>query len=760
MLKLLEKGADIRTRDKFGETSLHLACRLGRVEVVHTLLGKGASVKAKDNAGWTPLHEACKQGNVDVVQALLMKGANLEARNNMGQTPYDVAKMSHKKSVCKLLTNLPDVHNFSSPQHVVVEQTYPIVQAELIPGANNSNSCKSSKAEAGKTSTPRSSIHPTSQIVDTNSSQLDYEDFSIDVSHAEKYSDNHTNFQLTEDDILFLRMGQQIVRDGDTVPLISKEERSAIQTLTTNIIDFERSLESVRELPASLADKGPEVASYFFFFIDAFERTFVAAQAISTGAVSIELDMTDGMLHSVLSGLQSVLSGASWVAEKSNLPFVGCIAIFSALISHQKRTRKGNTFRVFEMFFRGKSRDEYVITYRKLAEQICLRLDTSTATNDSRQIGKHKRKINEIIKPVQNYLRQVHLLSVDKLTPLEKKAMKDLSVITKEVLRLHQEEQDTYQQLCTSDELTKALYFTNVLFGASSCYNNSYPTDITEQERSYELPASQRRWQSHNENAESNIQMEKIKYLEDQIQKLLKQSDGNIGIAQELQRTSLKVKKLEAKFKSDKDLTVSSGCQAQTFVTPMPIKDSQNFEQQLNQIRSELLTMSSRQEIMQETQEQHNRKLERIKMDAFIKNRVLSRYEAYEFTETLLINACGRDGQPMNIGVAEDGSFRLSGKEYCIGKVRKGNSTKSFWKGKVEVKLEDRHHDAKSIMDWFDRVDLVPVYERNKTRAILRMFSDELSEACHAGMPRPFQSQSHEDDRDKIFDSEPCINLK
>lgn len=71
---------------------------------------------------------------------------------------------------------------------------------------------------------------------------------------------------------------------------------------TANIMNFERSLESVRALPESLVDKDIEISTYFLLLTNAFERTFVAAQAISTGAVKVRLDLAEDKLL-VLAGL-------------------------------------------------------------------------------------------------------------------------------------------------------------------------------------------------------------------------------------------------------------------------------------------------------------------------------------------------------------------------------------------------------------------------------------------------------------------------
>lgn len=726
VLKLLDKGADIKTRDKYGETSLHLACRWGKIELVKALLTKGASIKAKDNAGWTPLHEACKNGNVDVVEALLTMGVNMESKNNMGQTPLDVAKLCGKGPVVKLLNSQAD--------GITLRQA----------NTTDQNLMQSLSCDAVAKLPAKSYSHVIPITPDAN---------HVVGSYATKYPAFNASgkVSLTDDDVLFLRMGRGLV-EGGSLPVISEKERAAIQTLATNMIDFERSLESVRELPKSLSYSSPEISSYFFFFTNAFERTFVAAQAIGTGAVALRLKSSDVMML-------RLLSGASWVAEKNQLPFVGCISIFSAIIAYRAETRDMNTFSAFEEFFRGQSRDQYLITYRKLAEQICLRLDSaSLAENHSNKLGNCGKRVREIIEPVKKHLRKVHLLSLEKLTPVQARAMVDLSTITKEVLRLHQNEHVKYHELRNSNESVKASYFVGLLFSSPSDEIESLNHSPI-QENCQIPPAASK--PDHCKFAESTTQMEKIQSLEEQIQRLMKQAEGNASIVKELQQTKAKVHKLETKLRDEKDVTVTSGSQAQVFINPTrPKKETQELERRLDQIEKNLCEVQSEQDSMRNHQEKQDQELEKIKVDHFIHNRVLSSSEAYDFTETLIINACGRDMRPMNICVTENGQFQLNGKQYCIGKVCKGKTTKTLWKGKCDVKLEDRHNDVKSVMDWFDRTDLRPIYERNKKKTILLMFSEELNQLCMSSATQPFQSRSHKDNCDEIFNAEYCPNLR
>ena len=57
---LLEAGADLNARDRFGRTPLHEAAAAGFVAAVELLLANGADPNAKDHSGLTPIHEAVR----------------------------------------------------------------------------------------------------------------------------------------------------------------------------------------------------------------------------------------------------------------------------------------------------------------------------------------------------------------------------------------------------------------------------------------------------------------------------------------------------------------------------------------------------------------------------------------------------------------------------------------------------------------------------------------------------------------------------
>ncbi|KAL3271060.1 hypothetical protein HHI36_021560 [Cryptolaemus montrouzieri] len=69
----LLRTVDIAAKDKHGNTPLHLAVMLGRVECVQLLLKHDAPVKVKNGLGWTVLAEAVSYGNRPTISSLVRK---------------------------------------------------------------------------------------------------------------------------------------------------------------------------------------------------------------------------------------------------------------------------------------------------------------------------------------------------------------------------------------------------------------------------------------------------------------------------------------------------------------------------------------------------------------------------------------------------------------------------------------------------------------------------------------------------------------
>lgn len=96
---LFAAGADVNTRDKLGETLLHMAAVRGYREMSSLLIAEGAEVNAKDERGLTPLHAAAWGGYQDILTLLINKGADINARSAEGMTPLHMAALSGQAKI-------------------------------------------------------------------------------------------------------------------------------------------------------------------------------------------------------------------------------------------------------------------------------------------------------------------------------------------------------------------------------------------------------------------------------------------------------------------------------------------------------------------------------------------------------------------------------------------------------------------------------------------------------------------------------------
>ena len=101
MIKLLlsTDKLDLMASDEPAKnTPLHIACKWGRVEIVDFLLSTGKVDTKKANACLkTPLHLACANYNKEVVKVFITYGQiDLTIKDNYGRTAFDVAKNSYQ----------------------------------------------------------------------------------------------------------------------------------------------------------------------------------------------------------------------------------------------------------------------------------------------------------------------------------------------------------------------------------------------------------------------------------------------------------------------------------------------------------------------------------------------------------------------------------------------------------------------------------------------------------------------------------------
>ena len=72
---LIDNGADIKAKDEYGHTALHMAASEGRIELAKVLIGNGADINVKDQNGHTALYEATRSGHTEIVNLLKAAGA-------------------------------------------------------------------------------------------------------------------------------------------------------------------------------------------------------------------------------------------------------------------------------------------------------------------------------------------------------------------------------------------------------------------------------------------------------------------------------------------------------------------------------------------------------------------------------------------------------------------------------------------------------------------------------------------------------------
>lgn len=88
---LLEKGADIESKNPNDGTPLITAAREKHKAVMQVLIGKGANVNAASKFGNTPLIFAVKWGEESMISLLLEKGAKVNRKNQEGKGAIDFA---------------------------------------------------------------------------------------------------------------------------------------------------------------------------------------------------------------------------------------------------------------------------------------------------------------------------------------------------------------------------------------------------------------------------------------------------------------------------------------------------------------------------------------------------------------------------------------------------------------------------------------------------------------------------------------------
>ncbi len=106
---LLDAGGIPDSKDLYGCTPLHCACRYGNIQRVALILSKGVDINAVDCNKLSPLHDAIEYNNFNVVKYLLDNDADIDSQDTDGGTALHICiEGNSHESLQVLLHSGPD----------------------------------------------------------------------------------------------------------------------------------------------------------------------------------------------------------------------------------------------------------------------------------------------------------------------------------------------------------------------------------------------------------------------------------------------------------------------------------------------------------------------------------------------------------------------------------------------------------------------------------------------------------------------------
>ncbi len=101
--ELLDGGASVDARDRFGARPLSHAARFGHLAMVELLLARGAPINARNLAGATALYFAAEGGHLSVAQRLIELGADVNLTGRSGISPVAAAAYAGSDAIVEAL---------------------------------------------------------------------------------------------------------------------------------------------------------------------------------------------------------------------------------------------------------------------------------------------------------------------------------------------------------------------------------------------------------------------------------------------------------------------------------------------------------------------------------------------------------------------------------------------------------------------------------------------------------------------------------
>jgi len=101
--RLLDSGASVDARDRFGARPLSHAARFGHLPMVDLLLARGAPIDARNLAGATALFFAADGNHTPVAQLLIDRGADVNLAGRSNVTPVSAASYRGNDAIVESL---------------------------------------------------------------------------------------------------------------------------------------------------------------------------------------------------------------------------------------------------------------------------------------------------------------------------------------------------------------------------------------------------------------------------------------------------------------------------------------------------------------------------------------------------------------------------------------------------------------------------------------------------------------------------------
>ena len=140
---LIEAGADVNIPEKMDwhRQPIHLAAKVGDLDLVSKLVAHGACVDALDASQMTPLHWASLGGHASTVEWLIKHGVPVHKADYLGHTALCRAAEQNYLDVVRMLSqagagvNVRNIHGWSPLFHSVTCNDLPMVEELLGMGA-------------------------------------------------------------------------------------------------------------------------------------------------------------------------------------------------------------------------------------------------------------------------------------------------------------------------------------------------------------------------------------------------------------------------------------------------------------------------------------------------------------------------------------------------------------------------------------------------------------------------------------------------